>query len=120
MSKEQTTQIQKALDYVRKVAMKQNKQEQQQTLTLLLSAVSSHIRIMLNPPKPAVAKKSKSKKSTVRKPTNLKPPSINKPKPQNQNPNTPNQPIVQQPNAPQDLEARRDALATVSPNSPIP
>ena len=118
MSKEQTTQIQKALDYVRKVAMKQNKQEQQQTLTLLLSAVSSHIRIMLNPPKPAAAKKSK--KSTVRKPANLKPPRINKPKPQNQNQNTPNQPIVQQPNAPQDLEARRDALATVSPNSPIP
>lgn len=116
MSKEQTTQIQKALDYVRKVAMKQNKQEQQQTLTLLLSAVSSHIRIMLNPPKPAVVKKSKS---TVRKPANLKPPSINKPKPQNQNPNTPNQPIIKQPNAPQDLEAKRTALAPVSPNSPI-
>ena len=53
MSQQQNTQIQKALNYIRNVALKQNTEEQQQTLTLLLSAVSSHLRIMLNPPKPA-------------------------------------------------------------------
>ena len=65
MSNQQNTQIQKALNYVRTVSLKQSKQEQQQTLTLLLSAVSSHIRIMLNPPKPTA---KKTKKSKVRKP----------------------------------------------------
>ena len=60
MSKEQNTQIQKALNYVRTVSLKQSKQEQQQTLILLLSAVSSHIRIMLNPPKPTAKKTKKS------------------------------------------------------------
>ena len=71
MSKEQNTQIQKALNYVRNIALKQSKQEQQQTLTLLLSAVSSHIRIMLNPLKPA-AKKSEKKKP-AKKPATKKP-----------------------------------------------
>jgi len=61
MPNQQNTQIQKALNYVRTVSLKQSKQEQQQTLILLLSAVSSHIRIMLNPPKPT-AKKLKSLK----------------------------------------------------------
>jgi hypothetical protein len=56
MSNQQNTQIQKALNYVRTVSLKQSKQEQQQTLILLLSAVSSHIRIMLNPPKPTAKK----------------------------------------------------------------
>ena len=116
MSKEQNTQIQKALNYVRNIALKQSKQEQQQTLTLLLSAVSSHIRIMLNPPKPAA---KKSKKSSVRKPAPIKAPSANTPKPQNPNPQTPTQP-TQQANTQQDLETRRAALAPISPSSTIP
>lgn len=116
MSKEQNTQIQKALNYVRNIALKQSKQEQQQTLTLLLSAVSSHIRIMLNPLKPAA---KKSKKSSVRKPAPIKLPSANTPKPQNPNIQAPTQP-TQQSNIQQDLETRRDALAPISPNSTIP
>ena len=119
MSKEQNTQIQKALNYVRNIALKQSKQEQQQTLTLLLSAVSSHIRIMLNPPIPAA---KKSKKSSVRKPAPIKPPSANTPKPQNPNPQAPTQPTqpTQQANTQQDLETRRAALAPISPSSTIP
>lgn len=113
MSKEQNTQIQKALNYVRNIALKQSKQEQQQTLTLLLSAVSSHIRIMLNPLKPAA---KKSKKSSVRKPAPLPLPSANASKPQNPNP----QPQQQQVNTQQDLAAKRAALAPISPSSTIP
>jgi len=113
MPNQQNTQIQKALNYVRTVSLKQSKQEQQQTLILLLSAVSSHIRIMLNPPKPT---SKKTKKSEVRKPARLPLPSANAPKPQNPNPQ-PQQPQV---NTQQDLAAKRAALAPISPSSTIP
>ena len=113
MSQQQNTQVQKALNYIRNVALKQNTEEQQQTLTLLLSAVSSHLRIMLNPPKP-VAKKTT--KSNVRKPAPVPPPSANAPK--QQNPNTQQQ--KRQVNTTQDLMTKRAALAPISPNSTIP
>ena len=66
MSQQQNTQIQKALNYIRNVALKQNTEEQQQTLTLLLSAVSSHLRIMLNPPKPIEKKQQSLKYANLR------------------------------------------------------
>ena len=113
MSQEQNTQIQiqKVLNYISSIAQKQNLQEQQQTLILLLNAISSHVRIMTTNTKLTAKKTTKSQ---ISKPAPMPPPSASAPKPQNPQPQKP------QVNTQQDLIAKRAALAPISPNSTIP
>ena len=109
MSQQQSTQIQKALNYIRGVALKQTNDEQQQTLILLLNAISSHVRIMTTNQKPTAKKTARSK---VRKPAPMPPPSAKAPKPQNPNQQQQNPQV----NTQQDLATKRAALAPITPN----